>query len=158
MFFDSLVILALADILLTAIIAFDAFKYRHWMDNKQKIVLLGLVVLFPVVGAVFYLLYVIFKEQELVECPECGKFVEHDKEVCPHCGYDSREKEEDRGEEAEVYRCDSCGEEFDTWRGLNVHKSKEHQSEETRAYECEECGDTFDTERGLNIHKSRKHG
>ena len=65
-----------------------------------------------------------------------------------------------------IYRCEKCGKEAKTQKGLSVHYSM-HNREERRAeneknlvpeeIKCEKCGKETNSEWGLRIHNARMH-
>ncbi|MFT4868589.1 MAG: hypothetical protein ACI83Q_000193 [Colwellia polaris] len=70
---------------------------------------------------------------------------------------ESEDKEEESEENNELV-CDECGEEFETERGLSIHRERTHDSEiQAEGVVCPVCGDVFDTERGMHIHRGEVH-
>ncbi|MFB6088305.1 MAG: C2H2-type zinc finger protein [Candidatus Aenigmatarchaeota archaeon] len=63
------------------------------------------------------------------------------------------ELEKTEKEMVEGYKCDICGKEFDSKKGLKIHKSQTHD----KRYKCDICGKEFKNEKGLKIHKGMKH-
>lgn len=63
------------------------------------------------------------------------------------------ELEETEEKMVEGYKCEKCGKEFDSEKGLKIHKSQTHE----KRFTCDICGKEFKSERGLKIHKGMKH-
>lgn len=158
--------------LLILAIGYDA-GHRKWLSKGQFYLMMILVVFLPLIGAVVYLVVVIFTEAQMPECPDCNMPLSGDLRHCDRCGYDVEEKMKRKEiEQKDEFDCDKCEKRFETFRGLLEHKSKTHSSsaEEEDSEEsekpkkakddeskCEECGKTFSGSRGLKVHKSMKH-
>jgi 5-methylcytosine-specific restriction endonuclease McrA len=55
-----------------------------------------------------------------------------------------------------VPACSHCGREFETERGLKIHRGHVHEgSQDPR--ECPTCGEEFSNEHGVKIHRARAH-
>lgn len=52
--------------------------------------------------------------------------------------------------------CQECDREFDTQRGLSLHKTQTHA--ETETVTCEQCKQEFDSKRGIKIHRQHTNG
>lgn len=93
--------------------------------------------------ALAYILYIWSKRRDMIACPECGADVDMYAEECPHCGHMKAPMEEhdhdtedvDKDDDTEqakeesvsdTYRCDECGKEFDSERGLSIHTGMKH--------------------------------
>ncbi len=164
----DLQVLFLIELLLVFLIVFDSMNKRDWMSERKMIVIVLITVLVPVIGAIIYIAVIRRHQRHLIACPDCGDLVEESADTCPHCGFDP---EEARQEKEGPHRCGTCGEEFDTARGLMQHRARHHEEDRgsagssgerkdvrTEGNECPECGAEFDTERGLHVHESVKHG
>jgi len=144
--------------LLIVVLVYYDMSNRHF-SKTQRIVLLGLVVLFPVPGTLVYFLTVLmgFGERELFSCSVCGEKFEEVPDYCPVCGNPFKEVEK-----KERYVC-RCGKTFETWKGWKNHVRMEHENSEKHSVPeseeniCDVCGKSFDTERGLHIHQSKVH-
>ncbi len=161
--------------LLILAVGYDA-GHRKWISKGQFYLMMILVVFLPLIGAVVYLVVVIFTEAQMPECPDCKAPLNGDLRRCDRCGYDVRERMKRREiEHTDEFECEHCDSVFETFRGRLEHRAKDHSSSEVaedkgineesgKEYEengkktCEECGRDFSGSRGLNIHKSRKHG
>ncbi|MDY6788898.1 MAG: hypothetical protein SVV03_02945 [Candidatus Nanohaloarchaea archaeon] len=154
--------------LLILFIGYDAGQ-RRWMSRKQSLLLLVLVVFLPMLGAVIYLLVVVFTEARLPSCPECGSIMQRGEDRCLECGHvpDRENQQPGDSSEKQSFECERCDMVFETFRGLMRHRTR-HVSEasdggdkasysEDKVFECGECGSEFDTERGRSIHVSKKH-
>jgi len=165
----DLQVLFVIELLLVFLIVFDSMNKRDWMGTRKLVVIVLITVLVPVIGAIIYIAVIRRHQRHLIECPDCGDLVEESARTCPHCAFDPETaRQVDEG----PHRCGSCGEEFDTARGLMQHRSRHYGgdggedddgSEETNdvrteTHECPDCGAEFDTERGLHVHESVKHG
>lgn len=147
-------------LLIALLIVYDVNKNRDWMGRGKLFLVLFLVFFLPLVGAVIYLLAVIRGERELVECPECGEKIHRSEDECPHCASEPPHPEPDE------YRCEECGEEFDTYRGALEHRVTHRGGEQGgegggadgETYSCADCGREFDSKRGLGVHRAQKHG
>jgi len=56
-----------------------------------------------------------------------------------------------------MYKCEICGREFETLRGLEVHNGKSHKQIIIKEFKCELCKKYFDILQGLSIHISKFH-
>jgi len=52
--------------------------------------------------------------------------------------------------------CPECDDNFDSERGMKIHRTKTHG--EWKEHKCPTCGDCFETLRGMKCHHSHKHG
>jgi len=53
--------------------------------------------------------------------------------------------------------CPECGEEFESERGVSIHRTKAHGDDGDEDHECPTCGDGFDSSVGMKVHHSRVH-
>lgn len=63
------------------------------------------------------------------------------------------ETEKGLTEEETKFKCNKCGKEFNTEKGLKIHKSQIHN----KKFECKKCDKEFKSKQGLKIHKGMKH-
>ncbi len=56
-----------------------------------------------------------------------------------------------------MYKCEICGREFESLRGLEVHNGKSHKKEIIKEFKCEICEKEFKTLKGLETHIGRLH-
>ncbi|MDY6770037.1 MAG: hypothetical protein SVU88_03620, partial [Candidatus Nanohaloarchaea archaeon] len=98
-------------------------------------------------AALAYILYRWNARRNQIHCPNCGDRIDMYADECPHCGYQKGEALKERLEEAQDIEdavdeaaggsaddeaaggdhvCGECGEEFDSERGLNIHKGMKH--------------------------------
>jgi len=145
-------LLFVTQLLVALLIVYDANAYRQWMDQKRFLLVLFVVVMIPLVGALYYIYWVAREEGERIECPDCGEPLHHADEACPHC---ETEREEVH---LEGHACDACDATFDTEIGLLRHRTRKHPDAEGTGVICPDCGEPFDSERGLHIHQGLKHG
>ncbi|MDY6778818.1 MAG: zinc ribbon domain-containing protein [Candidatus Nanohaloarchaea archaeon] len=116
-------VFAAVQLFITVLVAYDAYKHRDWLTDTQLVSIIVLAFLVPLLGAVLYLVSIYVREKKLVECPQCGEKVHMEENKCPNCG--AMKDVEQHHEPEGPYTCDSCGKEFDTYRGL---RSIPHQA------------------------------
>ena len=97
---------------------------------------------------------------EMMGSPEYHTQQDEDGGGDPDDDQDEVDAEEAAGSEDDVggCACPECGEEFESERGVNIHRTKAHGDDEDGEHECPTCGDVFGSSVGMKTHHHKAHG